>query len=425
MMQSAKVSEAPADNGARVDERDVVSSLRPASEASEEVDAIAVLLVLAENKVRILKITLAAALIALIVVMLLPKMYTATTTLLPPQQNQSSVTSMLGQLSAITGLSSADLGLKNPADLFVAMLQSRTIQDRMIDRFDLRKVYSVKRYQDARKTLQGLSYIVAEKEGLISIRVTDRDPKRAAELANAYVDELHELNSNLAITEAGQRRVFFQQKLDAEREDLARAELALKQAQQKSGLIQPDAQGRVIIQSMADMRAQIAAHEVQLQAMRSSATENNPDVKRAETELAGLRNELAKLQRNTGEIGNGNIEVPTGQLPEAELEYIRRARDLKYHEAFYDFLSKQLDAARIDEAKDAILVQVVDKAVEPEKKSGPRRALIVLVTAATAFLLSCLGVLATAVLRRKQEDPVEGARLAQLRHSLKFSSWNS
>ncbi len=424
MTQSAKASETPADRGAGLHGRDV-SSVHAPGEVPADVDAIAVLLVLAENKVWILRITLAAALLALVVVMLLPKMYTATTTILPPQQNQSSVTSMLGQISAITGLSSADLGLKNPADLFVAMLRSRTIQDRLIDRFDLRKIYSVKRYQDARKDLAKRSYIVAEREGLISIAVTDRDPKRAAELANAYVEELHVLNSNLAITEAGQRRVFFEQKLDAEREDLARAELALKRAEQKSGLIQPDAQGRAIIQSIADMRAQIAAHEVQLQAMRSSATENNPDVKRAERELAGLRSQLARLQHDTGELGNGNIEVPTGQLPEAQLEYLRRARDLRYHEAFYDFLGKQLDAARIDEAKDAILVQVVDKAVEPERKSSPRRALIVFVTAIAAFLLSCLGVLLTAVLRRKQADPHEGARLARLRQSLKFSSWVS
>ncbi len=173
------------------------------------------------------------------------------------------------------------------------------------------------------------------------------------------------------MTEAAQRRLFYQQKLDAEREDLSRAELALKQVQEKSGLVQPDAQAKAIIQSTADMRAQVAAHEVQLQAMRSSATENNPDVKRAERELAGLRGQLAKLQRDTGELGNGNLEVPTRQLPEAELEYIRRARDLRYHEAFYEFLGKQLEAARIDEANNAVLVQVVDPASSARKEVQP------------------------------------------------------
>ena len=424
-MQSSKVSEAHADSGAGVHDRDVISNLQPAIERPREVDAIAVLLVLTSNKMRILKITLAVALLALIVSLLLPKMYTATTTVLPPQQNQSTVTAMLGQLGAIAGLGSADLGLKNPDDLFVAMLGSRTIQDRLIDRFDLRRVYSVRQYQAARKTLESRSDIVAEKEGLISISVTDRDPGRAADLANAYVDELHELNGKLAFTEAGQRHVFYQQQLDAEREALAQAEVVLKQMEEKSGLMQPDAQGRAIVSAVADMRAQVAIHEVQLQSMRTYATESNPDVKRAQQELAGLRAQLGKLERNTGELGNGNLQVPTRQLPAVELEYLRRLRDVKYHEAVYDFLNKQLEASRIDEAKDAILVQVVDKAAIPERKSGPRRALIVFVTAAVAFLLSCLGVLLMETLRRKQEDPNERARLAQLRHSLKFSSWDS
>jgi tyrosine-protein kinase Etk/Wzc len=425
MMESSRVSDAHAASGPEVHDRDIISNLKPAIEGPVEADAIAVLLVLAEKKMRILKITVAAALLALIVSLLLPKMYTANTTVLPPQQNPSAATAMLGQLAAVAGLGSEDLGLKNPGDLFVAMLQSRTIEDRLIDRFDLRRVYSVKQYQAARKTLESRSAIVAEKEGLISVSVTDRDPRRAADLANAYVDELHGLNGNLAITEAGQRRVFYQQQLDAEREPLAQAEVALKQAEEKSGLVQPDAQGRAIITAVADMRAQVAIHEVQLQAMRTYATESNPDLKRAQQELAGLRAQLAKLERDTGEPGNGNLEVPTRQLPAAELGYLRRLRDLKYHEALYDFLSKQLEASRIDEAKDAILVQVVDKAVVPERKSSPRRALIVLVTAAVAFLLACLGVLLKESLRRKQEDPDERARLAQLRQSLKFSSWNS
>jgi uncharacterized protein involved in exopolysaccharide biosynthesis len=425
MMESSRVSEAPAASGAGVYDRDVLSNLPPAVEGPREADAIAVLQVLANSKMRILKVTLVAALLALVVALLLPKMYTATTTVLPPQQNQPSAIAMLGQLGAVAGLGSADLGLKNPDDLFVAMLGSRTIEDRLIDRFDLRRVYSVKQYQAARKELAKRSDIVAEKEGLISISVTDGDPKRAAELANAYVDLLHELNGNLAITEAGQRRVFYQQQLDTEREALAQAEVALKQVEEKSGLIQPDAQGRAIVSAVADMRAQVAIHEVQLQAMRTYATESNPDVKRAQQELAGLRAQLAKLERNTGELGNGNLQVPTRQLPAVELEYLRQLRDVKYHEALYEFLSKQLEASRIDEAKDAILVQVVDKAVLPERKSSPKRALIVLVTSAVAFLLSCLGVLIMETLRRKQEDPIERARLAQLRQSLKFSSWNS
>lgn len=389
-------------------------------------DLIELLLALARNKKRIAQITLAAAIVAGIVSLLLPTMYTATATILPPQQNPSAASSMLGQIGTLVGLGeAADLGLKNPADLFVAMLKSRTVADQLINRFDLRKEYDVRRYEQARRKLEKRSEIIAEKEGMISIAVADTDPRRAAELANGYVEELHTLNADLAISEAAQRRVFYQQKLEAEREDLAKAELALKQAQEKTGLIQPDAQGRAIIDTVAAARAQVAMKEVQLQAMRTYATENNPDVKRAEQELSGLRAQVAKLQRSTGQMGEGDLEVPTRNLPEAQLEYLRRARELKYHEALYEFLGKQREAAQIDEAKDAVLVQVVDKAVEPERKSGPHRLVIVLISALAAFLLSCLGVLIMEGWRRKQQDPNDGPRLAMLRRYLEFSSHNS
>lgn len=425
MYQPPKPPEVHSGLGTALENGIAASAPQPETAGREEADMVELLLVLAREKKRILQITVAAALLATIVVFLLPKMYTATTTILPPQQKQSALNSMLGQIGALASLGGAsDLGLKNPADLFVAMLKSRTIEDNLINQFDLRKVYWVKRYQDARKKLESHSDIVATKEGLISISVTDREPRRAADIANAYVEELHNLNQNLAITEAAQRRLFYDQQLRAESEELSRAELALKQVEEKSGLLQPEAQGRTVIASVAEMRAQIAAHEVQLQTMRSYATPNNPDLKRAETELAGLRSQLAKLEHNKAAVGDGDIGIPARQMPQAELEYLRRAREVKYHEALYDFLGKQLEAARIDEGQNAILVQVVDTAVEPERKSGPRRMLIVLVSAATAFVLACLGVLIMEALRRKRQDPSQGARLGLLWHSMKSSSWS-
>jgi len=382
-------------------------------EAGSRIDTTELLLVLAQHKKRILQITLAAALAALIVTLLLPNMYTATATILPPQQKQSSM-NLMGQIGAMAGLGAGDLGLKNPTDIFVAMLTSRTVEDNLINRFDLRKIYWRKRYQDTRKKLEDRSEVIATKEGLISISVADRDPRRAAELANAYVDELHGLNQNRAISEASQRRLFYEQQLKAEQNELSTAELAMKQVQEKSGLLQPDAQGKTMIAGVADLRAQVANHEVQLQTMRSYATPSNPDLKRAETELAGLRGELTKLERANTIVGNGNIEIPARQMPQAELEYLRRARELKYHEALYEFLGKQLETARIDEANDTLLVQVVDTAVPPEKKSSPHRMLIVLIATVLGFLLSCMGVLMMENIRRKQQDPEQGPRLALL-----------
>ncbi len=394
------------------------------ADARGTADILEILLVLAREKKLILQVTLGAALLATIIVFLVPKMYTATATILPPQQNQSILGSLVGQVASGNNVDLRDLGLKNPSDVFVAMLKSRTVEDALINRFDLRKVYSKKTYGDARKVLEKRSEIDPEKEGLISIEVTDRDPQRAADIANAWVDELRTLNQSLALTEAAQRRAFFEQKLAQERDDLAKAEFAMQQIEQKTGLLQPDAQTKALIGAVADIRAQIAAKEVQLQSLRTYGTENNPDVKRVERELAELQAQSAKIsqtQRTGSEPAENNLDVPTPRVASASVEYLRVARDLRYHESLYDFLARQLEAARIDEAKDAVVVQVVDRAVEPEKKSGPHRLLIVAITAVVAFLLICFAILVREAIRRKQQDPVEAARLAQLNHYLRSS----
>ena len=422
MRESSKTTDVHLDSDA-LEEAVVVARIE--TERAAELDMIDVLLTFSRNRGPIIKATLAAGVLAVIVSFLLPTMYTATTTILPPEQSQSSTAFLLGQIGVLGGLTNGDLGLKNPDDLFVAMLKSRTVEDGIVDQFDLRSAYGYKRYQDARKKLESRSKIDAGDEGLISISVSDGNPKRAADLANAYVSQLRSLNQNLAVSEAAQRRLFYQQKLDAERDELSVAELAMKQAQEKTGLIQPDAQGRAIVDAVANMRAQVAIKEVQLQAMRTYATADNPDLRRAEQELAGLRGQLAKMERNTGESGNGNLEVPTRQLPQAQLEYLRRSRDLKYHETLYEFLSKQLEAARLDEAKEAVMIQVVDKAVSPEKKSSPQRLLIVLGTAVVTFLIACFAALLAEVWRKKQQDPRIRAKVATLKRSFSFSSWNS
>ena len=384
-----------------------VTVLRSEHSVADTLDGLGVLLIILRHRRKILVVTLASAVIAVVAVLLMPNMYTAKTSILPPQQNESSANVLVGQVGILSGLSATDLGLKNPSDIFIGILKSCSVQDALINQFDLRRVYWVQAYQDARKKLSQRSEILAEKEGLISISVSDRDPHRAADIANAYVDQLRALNQRLAVSEAAQRRLFYEQKLADERADLAQAELSLKQAEDKTGLIQPDAQSRALIDAVASTRAQVGTKEVQLQAMRTYATPNNPDLKRAEEELAGLRGQLAQLERSTGKLGNGNPEIPTRRLPEVQLDYVRRARDLKYHEALYEFLGKQLEAARIDEAKAAVVVQVVDKAMVPERKSGPHRILIVLLTATVAFLLSCLWVFVREALRRKQQDPHE------------------
>jgi uncharacterized protein involved in exopolysaccharide biosynthesis len=404
---------------------DTSPSVSSLERVSGSADILEILLVLAREKKRILQITGALTLLATIVVFVMPKMYTATAAILPPQPNQSILNSLIGPGSAAVGSSLKDLGSKDPSDLFIAMLKSRTVEDALITKFDLLRLYNEKRYQDARKVLEKRSDIEQENETLILVKVSDRDPKRAADIANSWVDELQALNRSLAITEAAQRRVFFEQKMEAERSQLSQAEVELKQLQLRTGLIQPDVQGRELIGALAAVRAETAGKEVQLQSMRTYATENNPDVKRVETELAELRSQLARLaslDRNEAPVVQGSLQVPTRQVPESSLEYIRVARELRYHEGLYDFLGKQLEAARIDEAKNAIVVQVVDRAVPPEKQSSPRRLLIIVVSAVLSFFLACFGVLCSEAMRRKRQDPEDGARIAQLQHYLRNST---
>ena len=421
MREGSRTSEIHAGSDA-LDDAAVVPRIEAEKDGRDDIDMIELLLILSRKKAAIFKLTLAAVVLAVIVSLLLPKMYTATSTILPPQQSQSALTAMLGQLSAVAGLNESDLGLKNPGDLFIAMLKSRTIEDRLVDRFDLRQVYGVKRYQDARKKLEGRSYIIAEREGLISISVTDRDPQRAADLANAYVEALHVMNSDLGGFRSCPAPGFLSAKTGCRtrRVVAGRAGAETGAGEKRTAAARRPGPGDYPERGQhagasCHQGGPTASHAQLCYRRKSRSAAGGAGV-------GGLRAQLAKLERNTGEIGNGNVELPTRQLPQAELEYIRRARDLKYHEAFYDFLSKQLEAARLDEAKDAVVVQVVDKAVVPERKSSPRRMMIVLVTAIAAFILACLGVLLAEIVRRKEQDPQDRERLALLRHSLKSSS---
>jgi tyrosine-protein kinase Etk/Wzc len=341
--------------------------------------------------------------LALLISLLIPNKYTATTRILPPQQAQSSAAAMLGQLGALATLSGKDLGLKNASDLYVGILKSRTIADDLINQFDLKHLYRDKKMADAREDLAKHTTIEAGKDGLISISFEDRDPKRSAQIANAYVDELYKANQRLAITEAAQRRLFYEKQLEAEKEALASAEVELKKTQESTGLIQLNSQAEAIIRSVAALKAQITAKEVQIQGMRTFSTEENPDLVRAQRELAALRTEMARLE-NSQSVGGGNIQVPTGKVPQLGLEYTRKLREVKYHEQLFEILARQYEAARIDEGRSASLVQVVDAAVEPDKKSGPLRGLITALAALFGAVLSAIFVLFSAAYTNTQAE---------------------
>jgi len=263
-----------------------------------------------KRKRAILLTIVAAATLSLVIAFIVPASYTSTIKLMPPQQNQSIASSVLGQLGPLAGLAGKDLGARSPSELYVALLQSDTIEDALIQRFNLMSVYKSKLMLDARKELKSRSEIVASKEGIISISVTDRDPHRAAAMANAYADELYKLNQTLAVTDAAQRRLFFQQQLEAEKGKLSDAEVALKQDQEKSGLIQLDSQARAVIEKNAWLEAQIATTEVELRSISTFATSENSDYVSAQQRLSALKAELAKSQTNPGSMQLGAAAIP-------------------------------------------------------------------------------------------------------------------
>jgi uncharacterized protein involved in exopolysaccharide biosynthesis len=337
---------------------------------------------------------LAGALIATAVAFILPVMFTANAMIIPPQQQPSLLASLDGQFSPLAAMGSRDLGLKNPADLYVGILNSQTIAALVIDKFALQRLYDLRTRVDTQKKLARRTHIEAGKDTLIKISVEDEDPKRAAAMTNAYVDGLYAQNNQLGITEAAQRRLFFEQQLNAEKDALAGAEAALKKSQERTGAFHIPTQVEAAVRSIAELHAEIGAGEASLQTLKAGATAQNPEVIRRETELQELRLQLSRLESTAAKQGGlpGDVFIPTARVPEVDLESARRYRDVQYHETLFGLLAKQYEAARIDEAKNAPVIQVVDRAVPPDKKSGPLRALIICLGAALSGAVACVVV---------------------------------
>jgi len=341
-------------------------------------------------------VTLAAAVVSAAVVILPPVTYLAEAVILPPQPDQPAQAMLMGSLSGLSSLgllggAGGSALFRSPGELYVGLLKSRTIADVLIAQFHLQGLYRKKTMVDTRKRLASRTNIETGKDLLIHIRVEDLDPARAAAMANAYVDELHRQNSRLALTAAGQRRLFFEESVNKEKDALTEAEAAMKNMQQASGLVYPAGQSEALLRSIAELRAEISMREVQAQAMRLYAAPENPQLRANQEETSALHAQLDKLEK-TGEAA-GDPLVPARKIPEAALDYLRKARDLKYHETLFELLSQQADAARLDEARESPVVQVVDRAVPPDKKSWPPRTFLVALATALAAIAACAAAL--------------------------------
>lgn len=383
-----------------------------------EIDVLAVMTVLLRGKKTILKfILVTAALAALVVFVVMKPMYTAEAIFLPPQSapgsGMSQLANQLGSLGAIGSLG----GLKSSGDVYLGILGSRTIADNLIKRFDLQRVYKIAKVSDTEKKLKARSTFLSGKDTLITITVEDHDPKRAADLANGYLDALYEQNGRLALTEASQRRLFFEEQLEREKNALADAEVELKKTQEQTGLIAPLGQAQVEIDAIAQVRAQISSRQIELSALKQAATNQNPGVVRLQTEIDGLEQQLQRLQNDSGTRQNGNVLPATAKVPALALEYVRKLREVKYREILFELIAKQYESARLDESREAPLLQVVDRAVVPDKKSGPPRALILFASCLLGAFFGASWVILRAFIGTLQNDPAKATKFEALRQA--------
>ena len=346
---------------------------------------------LGEGKKAIAAVTVAVAVVSLGASLAMPNIFTARTSLLPSssQQQGGGSAAALAALGSLGGLAGG-ISAKTPDELYVNLLRSDTVQRALDTRFDLRKRYDIETYEALRGSLPRYIRISADKKsGVITIEVDDEDPKFAADLANAHAGEISKLLSRLAVSEAQQRRVFFEQQLKDTKENLIRAEQALRDVQEKSGMVVLDKQAEAIIEAVAQLKTRIAEREIRLKVMRTSTTAENPDVRLLVSELAALRTELARMESRSAATADkeGNIDIPIGKLPSAGLEYVRAMREVKFQETMLGSMLRQFEVAKLDEAKDAPALQQVDVAEPPDRKSKPKRATIVVGSTLAAFLL--------------------------------------
>lgn len=372
----------------------------PAGEDDDAVSLLDLVLPLVEHWKLWLLGSLAVGLAALGLAFLMTPGYTARTTFLPPQQQQSGLASALASLGGLAGLAGAGGAIKSPADQYVALMQSVSATDRLIDQFDLMQAYEAKYRFEARKALeQNTRIAIGKKDGLISIEVDDKSPQRAADMANAYVEELRRLTSELAVSEAQQRRMFFEKELKEARDQLAQAQQALEASGFNVGALR--AEPKAAAESYARLRAEITAAEVRLQVLRGSMADSAPQVQRQAAELSALRSQLARLERSAD---NG-----------AGPDYLSKYREFKYRETLFDLFARQYELARVDESREGALIQVVDIALPPEYKSKPKRALIAVGATMVSLLLLGMFILVRHAWRQTAADPQSADKVARLR----------
>jgi capsule polysaccharide export protein KpsE/RkpR len=349
-----------------------------------------------------------------VIALLLRSEYQSSVQLMPPDGQSGSGMAMLAALTAktggaISGLAGDLLGVKGSGDLFVGMLRTRTVEDRLIQKFDLRKAYRVKLEEDARKDLEKNTGINADrKSGIISITVTDRNPQRAAALAQAYVDELDALVAQVSVSSARRERMFLEERLKTVKIDLDQASQDLSQFSSKNGTIDLKEQGRAMVEGAAKLQGELIAAESELKGLMQIYAPNNVRVRSVQARVSELRSDLDKIG-GSPDVANAADDAKSAgypsirQLPILAVTYADLYRRTKVQEAVYETLTQEYELAKVQEAKETPSVRILDEPVVPERKSFPPRTLITLACGLLAFCGGVLLVLARS--KWQQIDP--------------------
>jgi uncharacterized protein involved in exopolysaccharide biosynthesis len=357
------------------------------------------------------KVTGIFILIGILLCLVLPTRYTSTAQLMPPQKVDSLSDMLTAQLGIGSLAAAGGSLLKDPNAIYVGILQSRPIEDAIIKKFDLMHLYRSKNMRDCRRELENRTDIESEKSTLVSISVKDRDPQRAADLVTAYIAEFRALTTSVTLQETARRRLFYEGQLNKQKDALVFAEVNLNQVQKNKGMIHP-LQAEVIMGSLAMLRAQIAAQEVQVQGLRSFSTENNSDLQLAEKELATMKAEAAKMAAHGSSSDFSDIGLK--DVPDVGLSFVRAAREVEYQQAVYTLLLKQYEAARLDESNEAYVIQVIEPAIPMDHISSPRYALILAICTILGLLFGVLWVIFAKMYDDALLDPMAAEKLATL-----------
>ena len=378
----------------------------------DEFSLIDLAIALGEEKKTLFAVPAITTSLAILVSLLMTPMFTAKTVMMPPQQQQSGAASALASLGGLAGLAGAAAGIKSPDEMYVAFMKSEGLQNAVIKRLNLQERYEAKTMTDARTELNSYVRISSEKKtGLITIEADDKDPVFAAQLANLQVEELRNLLGRLAVTDAQQRRLFYEQQIKKVQEELIVAEHSFRQAKEKSGMQVTAVLAESGVRASVELRGQIAAREVQLQSMSRFATAQNPDMQRISSELSAMRGQLAKLEQGGGAEPYAS---PNQQLA------VKSYREVKVQEAMLEVLIKQYELARVDEAKEGPLLQLVDVATAPERKSKPKRVVIVLMAGVIGLIFGVLFALIRRALTKAKNSENSSTQIALIKKAWRW-----